>query len=206
MDIRSILKKSNTIVGLKKDIYSLGRILHLLKRKRIVERYWAANEIKKLQIGCNISFLEGWLCSDGVPISKDVIYLDATKKFPFDNETFDYVYSEHMIEHITWEEGSYMLQECWRILKPGGTIRITTPDLGVIIGLYGRNGETFNKEYIKWITENFLPRINVFLASFVINNMFRNWNHRFLYDRELLEMALQKAGFTSIKKYSSGMS
>jgi len=35
--------------------------------------------------------------------------LDATKSFEIPSESFDFVYSEHMIEHITFEDGRNML-------------------------------------------------------------------------------------------------
>lgn len=44
-----------------------------------------------------------------------------------------------MIEHLAWHEGLFMLKECRRILKKGGILRISTPDLGVLINLYSNN-------------------------------------------------------------------
>jgi predicted SAM-dependent methyltransferase len=49
---------------------------------------------------------------------------------------FDYVFSEHMIEHVSYAEGLLMLRECLRVLKPGGRIRIATPSLEVLLDLY----------------------------------------------------------------------
>ena len=99
-----------------------------------------------------------------------------------------------------------MLRECRRVLKPGGTIRIATPNLEVLIGLYSYNGDPLNERYIKWIMDRYLNGINVYKASFVINNAFRNWGHQFLYDGELIEMAMQEAGFINIQRCSPGES
>ena len=57
------------------------------------------------------------------------IYLDVCRRFPFAAETFHYIFSEHLIEHLTLEEGEAFLRECFRCLKVGGRIRIATPDL-----------------------------------------------------------------------------
>jgi len=46
--------------------------------------------------------------------------------FPFDNETFDFVFSKSVIEHL-WNPENFM-SENYRILKPGGRIIIMTPD------------------------------------------------------------------------------
>ena len=37
-------------------------------------------------------------------------------------------------------------------------------------------------------------------CAFCINYAFRFWGHKFLYNGELLEIAMKKAGFTEIKK------
>ena len=40
----------------------------------------------------------------------------------------------------------------------------------------------------------------------VINNVFRDWGHQFLYDAKMMEITLQKAGFTNVQQYSVGES
>jgi predicted SAM-dependent methyltransferase len=60
-------------------------------------------------------------------VSEGTVFLDATTPFPFDCGTFDYIYCEHMIEHISWQKGQTMLRECHRVLKPRGVMRIATP-------------------------------------------------------------------------------
>lgn len=146
------------------------------------------------------------MCSDISPQTKDSIYLDATKKFPFDDAVFNYVYSEHMIEHISREAGEFMLQECYRVLKQGGRIRIATPDLAKIVNLYALREEGFGLDYINWITDKFIKKPTDYNPLIVLNTMFRNWYHCFLYDEEFLIQSLQNVGFTDIKRYSINMS
>ena len=205
-NVRQVLKRSDAIVGLVRESRKVLRIPKRLRRNRIIKNYLASTEIKKLQLGVGPTALDGWLGTDIAPQSDRIVYLDATKPFPFDNDVFDYLYSEHMIEHMSWHEGLFMLQECQRVLKPGGTVRIATPDLEVLIGLYSRTENPLNQRYIKWITDKFLTQVGVYKAPFVINNAFRNWGHQFLYDGNLLEMAMQNAGFANIKRCSPGES
>ncbi len=171
-----------------------------------LKNYLAASGINKLQLGSSSTVPEGWLGTDIAPQSDRVVYLDATKPYPFDDDTFDYVHSEHLIEHLTWHEGLFMLRECHRVLRPGGTIRIATPDLEVLIGLYTNQSDPLNKKYIKWITDASMYGIDTYKATFVINNAFRNWGHQFLYDGELLEMALRSSGYTNIRRCCVGES
>jgi predicted SAM-dependent methyltransferase len=204
---KSWLSRSDAIVGLARDLRRLRKMLHEIpKRSRVTKSYLAAHRIRKLEIGAGFSSLDGWLCGDIAPKSDSIIYLDATKRFPFDDGTFDYIYSEHMIEHIAWRDGLQMLRECRRVLKPGGTIRIATPDLDVLLALHGHSHDPRQAHYIKWITDVFLPDVKVYKASFVINNAFRNYEHQFLYDGDVMELALRHCGFVNIKRCPFGQS
>ncbi len=199
---RHFFKKSEMIIGLVHDLRKIKNLFNLKFSSMAIRKYVKYNTLRKLQIGAGANPLPGWLATDLYPESNLVVWLDAAKPFPIDDNTFDYVHSEHMIEHIPWHEGIQMLRECRRILKPRGKIRISTPDLKVLLGLYEDKKTLLTKRYIKWITDKFLGDISVYKPSFVINNAFTNYGHRFLYDGELLEMALSKAGFEDIRRYS----
>lgn len=192
--------------GLKKDLRSLLSLYGALQRSKRIKDYFVENEEYKLHIGSDVSALNGWLPSDISPHTKECIYLDATKIFPFDDSVFDYVYSEHMIEHIPRESGEFMLNECFRVLKQGGSIRIATPDLAKIIDLYTKRDEGFGLDYIKWITDKFIEPQTNYNPLIVLNTMFRNWYHCFLYDEEFLTQSLLNAGFSEVKRYSINMS
>jgi predicted SAM-dependent methyltransferase len=188
-------------------------VRHFVKRqtgarkwKANIQAYLANHPIKKLEIGARVATLEGWLNTDIDPVSDDVVYLDATQPFPFESGTFDYIYCEHMIEHISWKNGQKMLKECHRVLKPRGMIRIATPDLAVILGLYSTCLSAEQRHYIDWMVQKELPDVSEHKASFVINNAFRNWGHQFIYDDELMAHALSLGGFVDIKRCVYGES
>ncbi len=206
MSLNTILKRSFTIMGMYKDLTSIRVLISQIKRKKIINQYLYKNTIRKLQVGSSISNLEDWLASDLIPTTSNCIMLDATKKFPFSDNTFDYIYSEHMIEHITWDDGQKMLLESFRILKPGGKIRIATPNMSTFVGFYTGKTTKTSEKYIEWITEKYIKGIDMYKPAFVLNNLFKNWNHQFIYDQELLGLALQKSGFKDIKTVSYGCS
>jgi len=182
------------------------RPVYSLTRFRAVRSYMHSHTIRKLQLGAGPYCLEGWLNTDLSPIRKRSIYLNATKRFPLENDTFDYVFSEHLIEHMTYLKGMEMLRECYRVLRPGGTIRIATPDLDMLIDLGKLKKSDMQKKYIKWITDTFLPGINTYKACFVINNAFRNYGHKFLYNGEVLQNVMEQVGFVDIERCSPGKS
>lgn len=202
-----IRDKSLTVAGLFSDCRKLRKILLALGRKRQINAYIDSHKVRKLQIGAGTGKISGWLATDINPASRDIMYLDATKKLPFPDRTFDYIFCEHMIEHISWSEGLLMLKECRRILKYGGVVRIATPDLSVLLQTYFKFKHTdIEQKYIKWITDTFVDGVNIYKPSFVINAAFRCWGHTFLYDGDLLEIAMREAGFRSIRRVAVGES
>lgn len=59
---------------------------------------------------------------------KSVRYGDARRQLKFKDNSVDYIYSSHMLEHLFKEEAVFFLKECFRILKKGGSMRICIPD------------------------------------------------------------------------------
>ena len=150
-----------------------------------------------LHIGAEIFAIPGWFNTDLDPRGKGIYYLDATLPFPFPSGSFDFVFSEHMIEHIPFGDGLKMLAECRRILKPGGVIRTATPNLRNIVSLLSKSNG--NQDYLDWAVEQFkLPKAPYPKAPGVVNHFFRAWGHQFIYDPEMLQTALQQAGFEKI--------
>ncbi len=179
----------------------------LIKRPHAVKRYLRSHEIRKLQIGSSLNILDGWLNSDVYCLSHRVVYLNATKVFPFENDTFDYIFAEHVIEHLTYKEGLFMLRECHRVLKPGGKIRIATPDLETLIDLYTTEEKSeLQDRYIQWIVPMFFPDVSFYSAVFAINIAFQNWGHKFLYDSTTLQRAMEEARFVDISRFKPGES
>ena len=180
-----------------KRIYILIiKILSLILTKFIIRKYLKSNEIKKLHIGAGNRKIKNWLNTD---IGNKTIMpvVDVTKKFPFDTETFNYVFSEHMIEHINYQDGVKMLKESFRVLKSNGKIRISTPDLQFLIDLYSKEKDQLQKDYIEWSCKNYHLTEGSIIE--VVNNYFQSWGHQFIYDKKTIENTLKAAGFTKIE-------
>lgn len=204
-NIRRLLKNSDTILGLRNDFWKVQREIYRMVSPSIVKRYIKSNSVKKLQIGAGPIALPGWLGTDLWP-TNTVAFLDATRPFPIEDCTFDYIHTEHMIEHVTWFEGLIMLRECLRILKPGGKIRVATPDLKVITGLFIYEEGSVAEKYIKTTVDRYLQGVPGYLPGFVINSAFYRWGHKFIYDSDSLSRALLDSGFHDLKRYPPGFS
>ncbi len=174
--------------------------------RRIIRRYLGRGGTKRLQIGCGRNPRDGWLNADATPSSADVLRLDATRPYPFPDASFDYIFSEHVLEHLTYADGQKMLTECARVLEPGGAIRISTPDLAFLVKLYAEEKTDVQRRYITWAAERFTPGAPAPIDTFVINNYVRAWGHLFIYDEKVLRGALERCGFEVRRRFDVGES
>lgn len=160
-------------------------------------------ESPKLHIGCGGNVFNGWFNIDFEHIEKDVYYMDASQKFPFPDESFDYIYSEHLFEHLDINGQISMLNEAFRTLKNGGTIRIATPNFDFITNI-GNEDSPFMRDYIKWSAKAFFPDLESKLGDisktrvYCVNNYFYSWGHKFIHSRSSLKGLLNYVGFKEI--------
>ena len=133
---------------------------------------------KILNLGGGSLLSDSWLTADMVPRAD--VFIDLTKPLPLASGSIDAVYSEEVIEHIDLETGTRMLEECFRVLKSGGGLRITTPSLNYFAFL------SFDSK----------------VATNEINSIFYDHGHRHIYAEEELRKLLEEVGFSEILKSS----
>jgi predicted SAM-dependent methyltransferase len=113
--------------------------------------------MQMLNIGCGRHHHSDWINIDIVSRSNEVIEHDITKGIPLPNSSCDVVYHSHLIEHLRHDEVLGFLNECYRVLRPVGVLRMVTPDLERIARTYlqvleealaGRPGAGHNYEWI----------------------------------------------------------
>ena len=160
--------------------------------------------MKKLHLGCGRNYLKGWINTDKHKRDyklDDVV--DVTEKLPYEDSSIDYIFSEHVIEHMDYDCGKFMLKECFRVLKPSGKIRISTPDLKFLIDLYTDNKSEIQTRYIDMCIKHNAYDINTNRCSdaFIINNFVRAWGHLFIYDYESLSTLLLNVGYSNIQTF-----
>lgn len=160
---------------------------------------------KGLHIGCQHHPKPDWLNVDILPAQKDIVYMDATKPFILQPDSFDYVYSEHMIEHINYSDGYKMLCESYKVLKINGSIRISTPDLAFLLTLNTGDNRLVKDRYIASY-KKFYPGSDSSNFCKVFNVFVREWGHLFIYDEQTLSDSLSRAGFKNIRRHAVGES
>lgn len=139
-------------------------------------RWLRTQEVKIVNLGGGSNCMAECLTVDTDPRAD--AYVDITAPLPFPDSSIDGIFCEEAIEHVDKESAFTLLAECFRVLKPGGVIRVTTPDLDYFLrrALEDKPG-----------------------ADSEINDAFLNHGHRYLYTRNALENAISAADFMGIR-------
>jgi predicted SAM-dependent methyltransferase len=89
-----------------------------------------------VNLGCGKNFHPDWCNIDLYSNDPSVKRYDLRKGIPLSDNSSDFIYSSHLLEHFSKNDGFKFLRDCFRVLKPGGNIRIVVPDLEQIVREY----------------------------------------------------------------------
>ena len=184
------------IRGLKKGVrLAIGHAQNFGKVEAILSR---KNQPIKLHCGSGGNYKDGWINIDYSPISKKDILHNLSKDIPFPDNSVDFIYTEHFIEHIPYEAALVFMVDAYRVLKPGGVLRISCPDLDFLVEAYNKdNWRTHSKEADRseeWadvVDAHWYPN-----KSCMFNQAMReDGEHKHIYNFEDMAARLNEAGF-----------
>jgi SAM-dependent methyltransferase len=153
-------------------------------------------------------------------VDPGIIRHDLRKGIPFDSNTFDVVYHSHFLEHLDRGAAHLILRECYRVLKPGGILRVVVPDLHILIQNYNASfsalengGEVALDRHLGSVEAIFdqmvreSPRGTTQQAPWVrmIERLLRGDAaktgevHRWMYDEYSLKALLSRIGFKDVR-------
>ncbi len=125
---------------------------------------------------------------------------DATRGLPFADSSLKGVFTEHCLEHLELSKVNQIIAELWRVLKPGGTVRIIVPD-----------GELYLRNYVdiqNGLINTKLPYYEIdsfdglYTPIMSVNRIFRAHGHVFIFDFQTLFSLLERNRFIEINKQS----
>lgn len=189
------------------------RNLHLEQR---IERYnqEAQGAFRRLQgrqglkvhLGCGPDVRAGWINLDLNP-SRNAksfeeradggIYInyDLRQGLPLETNSCSYFYSSHFFEHLEYECGVKLMEDCFRALQPGGVFRIVLPDMKSLFAAYLKN----DIEYFKLLDPLLAPEIEPKTATpidYINYGVYQFGEHKYIYDQEKLIKVLKSIGFS----------
>ncbi len=176
----------------------------LLEKGNVTLHIPAGDEKLKINFGSFINMSHyGWINTDIIDLNSfashhryKFMQLDVRQLLPFNDNSVDLIFSSHMLEHLTKDEGFFFLRECRRIMKPGAVMRIAVPDAERLINYYQAK------------QLNMFDEINDGCASSNFESA-KLWSllfegHRIAYDFAGLKSLAEEAGF-KIERSSFGI-
>lgn len=152
----------------------------------------------KLHLGCGSVIMPGFLNIDVADICHtEYLKYDLSSGLPksIEDNSVDFIYSSHFLEHMTNYSASIILNDCYRVMAPGGVIKLCLPDITECMQAwlakdtaYFRhiNPSVFGIEsrYLTWI-------------SYMEYASHQNGEHVTMWDKEKARIYLENAGFSN---------
>lgn len=143
-----------------------------------------------LHLGCGEVNHPKFVNVDALPFPH-VHYLQPVDRLPnFGDGSVNLVYASHCLEHFPHEETPRVLNEWFRVLKPGGILRLSVPDFDLLHDIYRDNDNEI---------------------TFIIGPIMGSQDHKFnvhytMFNRKSLERDLRRAGFREVREWEPGSS
>lgn len=130
----------------------------------------------------------------------DIKYADAVKHIPYDDASVSVIYSSHMLEHLDRAEAGSFMRECFRVLEPGGILRVAVPDLMPLASTYvaGGSADAFLSSCVLELDK---PRG---LKARLHHVVFGGREHHWMYDGASLSRLMSDAGFVKPQILQAG--
>jgi len=133
-----------------------------------------------------------WKIVDVEPRPEVDYVMNAADLSAFADESVDVIYASHVLEHFHHSLNDELLQvlvEWRRVLKPGGRLLISVPDLRILCWLYGN--------------PNLLPEERMHLMRIMFGGQTDEYDvHKAGLDFEILGMYVEQAGFSDYEQVS----
>ncbi len=129
----------------------------------------------------------GWTSVDydGAPIIHDL----RVFPWPFETDSIEAINASHVLEHLKKDTAYEFLRECYRILQPGGTVRIAVPDMDKLIRLMRSGIGAINDVSLSGATISFEPIDEQDVHG-----------HNYMYCFESLAYMMEKTGFVQVEQ------
>jgi SAM-dependent methyltransferase len=120
----------------------------------------------------------------GVLANNTFVHHNLKYGIPLPDSSADFIFTSHTLHHLYRDEAAVLLKDAFRVLKPGGTLRIAVPDLEYIMSLYQRGERERVLGYFFYLSD---PR-----------NQYSRRHYQ--YDFELLRQLLAGVGYREIRR------
>jgi len=193
----------------------------------------------RLNLGCGLCAPPGWVNVDGswnarlakyptirrvlsrlslvpsgkeeIPWSSSIFIHNFRKPLPFRDDSAAVIYASHLLEHLYMEDGQNLMTECFRVLQPGGVLRVVVPDLRAIVDEYLGKVPSKSKEPdgkslrpAELFNQRLLMRWPTPASSNLLYRIYTAWqdfhSHKWMHDEDSLVALFVRAGFEEVER------
>jgi len=146
-----------------------------------------------------------------IPWSSSIFIHNIRKPLPFPDGSANAIYASHVLEHLYQEDGQNLIAESFRVLQPGGVLRVVVPDLRAIVEEYLGNGTSKSKAAdakslrpAELFNQRLLMRWPTPASSNLFYRIYAAWqdfhSHKWMYDEDSLATLFSRTGFVEVER------
>ena len=140
----------------------------------------------KLHLGCGPRYIPGFVHIDAQS-APHVDIIGPVEKLPMDDSSVSMIYASHVLEHFERNEYKTVLKEWFRVLKPGGILRLAVPDFAACAAIYYENG----------LADGLSGLVGLLVGGQRNEHDF----HKMIFDEDFLRRDLLEIGFCEVRRW-----
>jgi predicted SAM-dependent methyltransferase len=163
------------------------RPINSLRARRLLR---ARTEVR-LHLGAGFKYEPGWINVDLIGPKTDLAW-DLSHPLPLPADSVDAIFHQNIIEYFTLGEALYLTEQCRRVLRPEGVLRLAAVDGAKSVRLYSEGQTQAGRDAPT-------PMLS-------LDAMFYGQGHRIIYDSETLLALCRAAGFANaeVSEFGAG--
>lgn len=183
--------------------------IRMTRHRRAVRHFHRAENLL-VNLGCGATGRAGWVNIDAYQAPGVNCVYDCRMQLPFADSSVKGIFCEHFFEFLDYTEHvPYFISECYRVLQPGGVLRLIVPDAEQYLHAYIAPGWEAMQSLRNLDEQNQDPsyKFHYNTKLELVNMVFRTgYLHKYAYDYETLAFVLERYGFSTVKKQCCGQS